>query len=85
MAAQKEKTLGYWLGVVLAIISLLGMLSAGAVQLSDQQKKTEKIPGVEWDMRVVKGMLRSMNPAKYDSVVATEVELSGQRPQGVKP
>lgn len=81
MAAQKEKTLGYWLGVVLAVLTLLGMFATGAVQLSDQKKKTEMIPGVEWDLRVVKGMLRSLNPAKYDSVITNEVQINGQRPR----
>lgn len=85
MAPQKEKSLGYWLSVVLGALALLGMFASGAVQLSDQKKKTEKIPGVEWDLRVVKGILRSMNPAKYDSVIANEVQVNGQRPEGVKP
>lgn len=85
MATQKERSLGYWLGVVLGVLTLLGMFATGAVQLSDQKKKTEKIPGVEWDLRVVKGILRSMNPTKYDSVITNEVQINGLRPEGEKP
>jgi hypothetical protein len=80
----RQKNLGYWLGVVLGIMTLLGMFATGSVEISEQRKKTEKIPGIEWDLRVIKEMLRSFNPAKYDSVIDAEVQINGQRPESEK-
>lgn len=77
----KEKTLGYWIGVVAALLALVGLGSSWAVRLSDTERKTKEIPGIEWDIRVVKSMLAGMRPGLYDSVIANEIRINGHRPE----
>lgn len=81
MATQKEKTLGYWLGVVLAILGLVATFAAAVTRISAVEEKANKMPGVEWDMRVMKDVLSRVFPTAYDSAIASEVRKNGQRPQ----
>lgn len=76
----KEKGMAYWIPVVLGMIALVGVLARGSVRLADNERKTERIPGMEWDLLLVKSMLSAISPTKYDSVLNTQVRIYGQRP-----
>lgn len=81
---QKEKGLAYWIPIVLGTVAVVGVVARGSVRLSDTERKTERIPGMEWDLLLVKSMLSAINPAKYDSVLTAQVRVYGQRPEGDK-
>jgi len=78
---QKEKGLAFWIPVVLGIIALLGFWADASVRLSDAERQTKNIPGMEWDLLLLKSFLSAVNPTKYDSVLTVQVRIYGQRPE----
>jgi len=79
---MRDRGFGYWITVIAGVIALAGILANSSVRLSDAERKTQEIPGVKWDLILVKQMLAAMNPVKYDSVLTNQIRIYGQRPEG---
>ncbi len=81
MTREKGYTLGYWIGVVVGTIAILGFVGSLITRVNALETSHRQIPGIEWDMRVNKGMWAKLYPDVYDEVITNEVRVNGQRPK----
>lgn len=82
--ATKEKDLFYWLPRIIALVGALGLIASASIRFNDAEKKTAMIPAVEWDLVLIKSMLRAISPIRYDSVMNNQVQIYGPRPEDKK-
>lgn len=81
---RNEKDLGYWLPRIIGLVTILGFIASASIRVKDAERKTLLIPGVKWDLVLIKSMLRAVDPARYDSVMNNQVQTVGPRPEEIE-
>lgn len=76
----KEKAIWYWIPRVIGLVAILSLLAGATIRINDAERKTKQIPGVKWDLALLKQLLRAYNPQAYDSVMNSQVQIYGPRP-----
>lgn len=78
--SKQEHPFWYWIPRLTGLLVLIGLFTAATIRASDAERKTKQIPGVRWDLSLVKSLLNAANPHLYDSVLSAQVKIYGPRP-----